>query len=110
MPSHISENIAGHMSQLEVYMSTHPGANVGTCMALMAGTIQKMSIENIHTLTQLRESHDQLCEAHDQLRELRKSRDKLLKSQNEANQKLEHAVSRKNCSTGKSHDNTQYTF
>ena len=77
MPSHISENIAGHMSQLEVYMSTHPGANVGTCMALMAGTIQKVSIENIHTLTQLRESHDQLCEAHDQLRDLRESRDKL---------------------------------
>ena len=89
MPSHISENIAGHMSQLEVYMSTHPGANVGTCMALMAGTIQKVSIENIHTLTQLRKSHDQLYEAHDQLRELRESRDKLLKSQNEANQKLE---------------------
>ena len=89
MPSHISENIAGHMSQLEVYMSTRPGANVGTCMALMAGTIQKVSIENIHTLTQLRESHDQLCEAHDQLCELRESRDKLLKSQNEVNQKLE---------------------
>ena len=77
MPSHINENIAGHMSQLEVYMSTRPGANVGTCMALMAGTIQKVSIENIHTLTQLRESHDQLCEARDQLHELRESRDKL---------------------------------
>ena len=91
MPSHISENIAGHMSQLEVYMSTHPGVNVGTCMALMAGTIQKVSIENIHTLTQLRESHDQLCEAHDQLRELRESRYKLEAkgvSQNEVIQQL----------------------
>ena len=96
MPSHISENIAGHMSQLEVYMSTHPGTNISACMALMAGTIQKVSIENIHTHSQLQEakeelqeSHDQLFEAHDQLRELRESRDKLLKSQNEANQKLE---------------------
>ena len=72
-------------------MSTHPGANVGTCMALMAGTIQKVSIENIHTLTQLRESHDQLCEAHDQLCELRESRDKLEAkgvSQNEVIQQL----------------------
>ena len=91
MPSHTSENIAGHMSQLEVYMSTHPGANVGTCMALMVGTVQKVSIENIHTRSQLRESHDQLCEAHDQLRELRESRDKLEAkgvSQNEAMQQL----------------------
>ena len=88
MPSHISENIAGHMSQLEVYMSTHPGANVGTCMALMAGTIQKVSIENIHTCSQLLESHDQLCEAHDQLRELRESHDKLLISQRKVNQQL----------------------
>ena len=79
------------MSQLEVYMSTHSGANVGTCMALMAGTIQKVSIENIHTLTQLRESHDQLWEAHDQLCELRESCDKLEAkgvSQNEVNQQL----------------------
>ena len=98
MPSHISENIAGHMSQLEVYMSTHPGANIGACMALMVGIIQKVSIENIHTHSQLQEakkelrvSQDQLCEAHDQLCELRQSRDKLLKSQNEANQKLEQS-------------------
>ena len=98
MPSHISENIAEHMSQLEVYMSTRPVANVGTCMALMAGTIQNMSIENIHTHSrleeakkELQESNDQLCEAHDQLRELRESRDKLEAkgvSQIEVNQQL----------------------
>ena len=91
MPSHISENIAGHMSQLEMYMSNHPGSNVGTCMALMAGTIQKVSIENIHTRSQLRKSHDQLCEAHDPLHELRESRDKLEAKgvpQNEVNQQL----------------------
>ena len=88
MFSHISENIAGHMSQLEVYMSTRPGTNVGTCMALMAGTIQKVSIENVCTHSQLRESHDQLCKAHDQLCDLRESHDQLLKSQKEANQQL----------------------
>ena len=88
MPSHISENIAEHMSQLEVYMSIHPGANVGTCMALMVGTIQKVSIENVRTLSQLQESHYQLCEAHDQLCELRESHDQLLKSQKEDNQQL----------------------
>ena len=88
MPSHISENIAGHMSHLEVYMSIHPGENVGTCMALMVGTIQKVSIENVRTLSQLQESHYQLCEAHDQFCELRNSHDQLLKSQKEVNQQL----------------------
>ena len=97
MPSHISENIFGHMSHLQRYMTTHPGANIAECMGLMVGTIQKMALENAHThsqlheakeelyqshdqLHQLRESHDQLYQTHDQLHKLKKSHDELQES------------------------------
>ena len=87
MPSHISENIVGHMSHLQLYMSTHPGANIAECMGLMVGTIHKIVIENMHTRSQLheakeelRETHDQLRESHDQLYQLRQSHDQLHES------------------------------
>ena len=85
LPSHISENIVGHMSHLQLYMSTHPGANLAECMGLMVGTIQKMAIENTYKHSQLHdvkedllESHDQLHESHDQCRDdLSKAQDRI---------------------------------
>ena len=69
MPSHISENIVGHMSHLQLYMSTHPGANIAECMGLMVGTIQKMAIVYTHKHSQIHEARKELRESHDQLRE-----------------------------------------
>ena len=60
MPYHISENIVGHMSHLQLYMSTHQGCNIAECMELMVGTIQKMAIENTHTRSQLHEARAKL--------------------------------------------------
>ena len=86
-PSHISENLAGHMSLLQMHICSHPGENVTACMGLMVGTIQKVLIENTHTRTQLheakeelRESQNQLHESHDQLREIHRSQKTLQKS------------------------------
>ena len=60
MPSHISENIVRHMSHLQLYMSTHPGANIAECMGLMVRAILKMAIENTHTCSQLHEAREKL--------------------------------------------------
>ena len=77
MPSHISENIVGHMSHLQRYMTTHPEANMAECMGLMVGTIQKMALENAYTHSQLHEAKEELCQSHDQLRQLQESHDQL---------------------------------
>ena len=71
MPSHVSENIVGHMSHQQRYMSTHPGANIAECMGLMVNTIQKMAIENAYTRSQLHETKEELRQSHDQLHQLR---------------------------------------
>ena len=92
MPSHISENIVGHMSHLQLYMSTYPGANIVECMGLMVGTIQKMAIGNTHTRSQLHEAREQLRESHDQLRE---SQDQLRQLQESHNQLDEICASHK---------------
>ena len=77
MPSHISENIFGHMSHLQRYMTTHRGANMAECMGLMVGTIQKMALENAYTRSQLHEAKEELFQSHDQLRQLQESHDQL---------------------------------
>ena len=77
MPSHISENIFGHMSHPQRYMTTHPGANIAECMGLMVSTIQKMVLENAHTHSQLHEAKEELYQSHDQLRQLQESHDQL---------------------------------
>ena len=81
MPSHVSENIFGHMSHLQRYMTAHPGANIAECMGLMVGTIQKMVLENAHTHSQLHEAKEELYQSHDQLRQLQESHDQLYQLQ-----------------------------
>ena len=76
MPFHISENIAGHMSLLEVHIITRPGENIATCMGLMVGTIQRVVKENART-------HNQLHEAKIQLQELQESHEQLKTSHDE---------------------------
>ena len=91
MPSHMSENLTGHMSLLGVYMATHPGTNLAACVGLMVGTIQKMAIENVHTRSQLYEVNEELHKSHDQLLELRVSHDKLQKAHDLGQDKLHSA-------------------
>ena len=88
MPSHMSENLIGHMSLLCVHMATHPGENVATCMGLMVGTIQKVVIENAHTRSRLHEVNEEL---HDQLHELQVSHDKFKKAHDDGQDKLHSA-------------------
>ena len=88
MPSHITTNIAGHLSLLEEHMRTHPaGVNNVACMVLMVGTIQKMATENAYTRSQLHKankqlqrSHDKITESHDQLCKLKEAHDQLRES------------------------------
>ena len=90
MPSHVSENIFGHMSHIQRYMTTHPGANMAECMGLMVGTIQKIALENAHTHSQLHEAKEELYQSHDQLYQLKKSHDHLKESHDQLLQSHEN--------------------
>ena len=99
MPSHITTNIAGHLSLLEEHMRTHPaGVNNVACMVLMLGTIQKMATENSYTRSQLQETNKQLqkphvkiTESHDQLCKLKESHDQLRESYDQLLESHEHS-------------------
>ena len=99
MPSHITTNIAGHLSLLEEHMRTHPaGVNNVACMVLMLGTIQKIATENAYTRSQLQETNKQLqkphvkiTESHDQLCKLKESHDQLRESYDQLLESHEHS-------------------
>ena len=78
LPSHISENLTGHMSLLQEHMITHPGENMATCLLLMVGSIQKVTTYNA---SELREARQKLQETCDELQitrsELQESREKI---------------------------------
>jgi len=80
MPSHISENLTGHMSLLQAHMMTHPGENMATYLWLMVGSIQKVVLDNESKLHKahemlrensgkLKQSLDQLQVTHDELQQ-----------------------------------------
>ena len=76
MPSHINENIACHMSQLEVHVITHPEENIATCMGLMVGVIQRLFKENACTRSQLHETKKELQGLQELRDQLKTSHDK----------------------------------
>ena len=95
MPSHITTNIAGHLSLLEEHMRTHPaGVNNIACMVLMVGTIQKMATENAYTRSQLHEAREELRESCDQLHQLQGSHDQLHESHDQCCNDLSSAQDR----------------
>ena len=67
MPSHISENVTGHMSLLQAHMMAHPGENMATYLWLMVGSIQKVIIENEKIRIELHKSQEKLQETCDDL-------------------------------------------
>ena len=73
MPSHISENLTGHMSLLQVHMMTHAGENMPMYLLLMVGSIQKLVVENAKICSELHEAQEELQETRDELRETRQT-------------------------------------
>ena len=81
MPSHISENLTGHMSLLQVHMMTHPGENMATYLWLMVGSIQKVVLDNATIRSELHGAQEILQDTRDELQQSRvqqqETRDKL---------------------------------
>ena len=71
MPSHISENLTGHMSLLQVHMMTHPGENMATYLWLMVGSIQKVVLDNANIRSELHEAQETLQDTRDELQQSR---------------------------------------
>ena len=69
MPSHISENLTGHMSLLQVHMMTHAEENMPMYLLLMVGSIQKLVVENAKICSELHEAQEELQQTRDELRE-----------------------------------------
>ena len=69
MPSHISENLTGHMSLLQAHMMTHPGENMATYLWLMVGSIQKVVLDNANIRSELHEAQETLRDTRDELQE-----------------------------------------
>ena len=74
MPSHISENLTGHMSLLQAHIMTHPGENMATYLCLMVCSIQSVGVDNVSIRSELQEAQESLRETRDGLQE---SRDQL---------------------------------
>ena len=87
MPSHINENIVGHMSYVQVHMNTHPGVNMAACVGMVVGTIQKVVIANTHTHSQAKE---ELQESSDKIAKLQESHDQLKTSFDEKCAEIQH--------------------
>ena len=87
MPSHISENLTGHMSLLQTHMMTHPGANMATYLWLMVGSIQKVVLDNAITRSELHEAQETLRDTREELQQSRdqqqKAHDKLEETRDE---------------------------
>ena len=87
MPSHISENITGHMSLLQAHMMTHPGENMATYLWLMVGSIQKVVLDNVNIRSELHEAQETLRDTCDELQQSRdqqqKTHDKLEQTSDE---------------------------
>ena len=69
MPSHISENLTGHMSLLKAHIMDHPGENMATYLCLMVGSIQSVGVHNVSICSELQEAQESLRETHDGLQE-----------------------------------------
>ena len=87
MPSHISENLTGHMSLLQAHMMTHPGENMATYLWLMVGSIQKVVLDNATTRSELHEAQETLRDTRNELQQSRdqqqKTHDKLQETRDE---------------------------
>ena len=89
MPSHVSENLTGHMFLLQKHMMTHPGENMATYLWLMVGSIQKVVLDNANIRSELHEAQETLRDTRNELQE---SRDELQQShdqQQETHYKLQ---------------------
>ena len=71
MPSHISENLTGHMSLLQAHMMTHPGENMATYLWLMVGSIQKVMLDNANIRSELHEAQETLQDTRNELQQTR---------------------------------------
>ena len=80
MPSHISENLTGHMSLLQAHMMTHTGENMATYLWLMVGSIQKVVLDNANIRSELHKAQETLQDTRD---ELQQSRDDLQEAREE---------------------------
>ena len=70
MPSHINENLTGHMSLLQAHMMTHPGENMATYLWLMVGSIQKVVVENANIRSDLHQAQEKLQESQETVAQL----------------------------------------
>ena len=69
MPSHISENLTGHMSLLQVHMMTHSEENMATYLWLMVGSIQKVVLDNATIRSELHKTQETLRDTRDELQQ-----------------------------------------
>lgn len=45
MPSHVSDDLVGHLARLQMHMAAHPGENMAKHMCLLVGFVHKLTCE-----------------------------------------------------------------
>ena len=92
MPSHIRENISGHMHQLQQHLATQPVANHVTYVPLLVGSMQKVVIDNIDTRSRLNEAEKSLRESQETIFHQKTELENLHKELEQSQQQMERQV------------------
>lgn len=67
MPSHINDDLARHMSLLQLHVMAHPEEHIATYLWIMMASIQRLVMENANIHSELCKAKKELREAHDNL-------------------------------------------
>ena len=92
MPSHIRENISGHMQQLQQHLATQPVANHVMYVPLLVGSMQKIVIDNIDTRSRLNEAEKSLRESQETVSHQKTELENLHKELEQSQQQTERQV------------------
>ena len=68
VPSHMGNNLTGHMTLLQVHITTHPEESMAPYLSLTVGSFQKVMLDKLHEAHEmLRENSGKLKQSLDQL-------------------------------------------
>ena len=76
MPSHLSENLVGHMALLHNQDTAAKGENMALCMNLLVGSIQRLAIDSVSLKSKLAVAEETICYQQDEITKLKENKTK----------------------------------